>query len=67
MPIFDFACHDCGHKFDLLIANKDKNKAQCTKCGSTNVKQLLSAFATTTSSSSAAATCQGCPSAGTGG
>lgn len=68
MPIFDFECSDCGNKFDLLIANKDKDKAQCPKCGSSNVKQLLSVFATTSSgSSSSQGSCQSCPSAGSGG
>lgn len=68
MPIFDFECNDCGNKFDLLLTNKDKDKAQCTKCGSRNVKQLLSMFATTTSGGSRSQdSCQGCPSAGSGG
>jgi putative FmdB family regulatory protein len=68
MPIFDFECSDCGNKFDLLIANKDKNKVQCPTCESRNVKQLLSVFATTSSSSSVPQnSCQGCPSAGSGG
>ncbi|NLV21401.1 MAG: zinc ribbon domain-containing protein [Syntrophomonadaceae bacterium] len=67
MPIFDFECSDCGNKFDLLIANKDKDKAQCTKCGSRNIKQLLSMFATSSASSSSPDSCQNCPSAGSGG
>ena len=68
MPIFDFECIECGDKFDLLIANKDKDKAQCPKCGSGNVKQLLSVFATTSgSSTSSQGSCQSCPSAGSGG
>ena len=66
MPIFEFQCKACANKFDLMIANKDKDKVVCPQCNSADVKQLLSMFAT----SSGAATpnsCQGCPAAGTGG
>lgn len=70
MPIFDFECRDCGKKFDLLIANKDKDKVECPQCGSRNIKQRLSVFSTTASGGSAAVApnaCQGCPSFGSGG
>lgn len=66
MPIFDFQCKECGNKFDLMISNKDKDKVQCTQCGSKDVKQLLSMFATS-SAGAAPNSCQGCPSAATGG
>lgn len=67
MPIFDFQCKDCGNKFDLMISNKDKDKAQCPQCGSRDVKQLLSMFATSSGTSASANACQTCPSAGIGG
>jgi putative FmdB family regulatory protein len=46
MPIFDFACQDCGKKFDLMISNQDKHKAKCPECGSSQIKQLVSLFST---------------------
>lgn len=66
MPIFEFSCEKCGNKFDLMIANKDKDKVKCSQCGSGEVKQLLSMFATSSGAASANA-CQTCPSAGVGG
>ena len=67
MPIFDFECKECGHKFDILVANKDKDKVKCLQCGSRNVKQMLSLFATSSSSPISgppSSPCQGCPGAG---
>ncbi|MGR6836506.1 FmdB family zinc ribbon protein [Syntrophomonas erecta] len=69
MPIFDFSCRECGEKFDLMIANKDKDKVRCPKCGASNVKQLLSMFSTTGGSKSPAPACArpGCGASGSGG
>ncbi len=67
MPIFEFQCKECGIKFDLMIANKDKDKVQCSQCGSREVKQLLSLFATSSGTAPANNACQSCPSAGAGG
>jgi len=66
VPIFEFECKDCSNKFELMIANKDKEKAQCPQCGSADIKQLLSLFATS-SGGTTPNSCQGCPSAGGGG
>ncbi len=46
MPIFEFACKECQHQFNLLISNADKDKVRCPVCDSVNVKQLLSLFST---------------------
>ena len=46
MPIFEFACNDCGFMFSSLISNADKDKVQCPECKSGNIKQLLSMFNT---------------------
>jgi len=68
MPIFEFECKNCGNKFDLMIANKDKEKVKCPQCESADIKQLLSMFATSSGGGAAAPnSCQGCPSAGGGG
>ncbi len=61
MPIFDFACKQCGKKFDLMISNTQKNQVKCPECGSAEVKQLLSAFNTAKPSSGTVPNaCQGC-------
>lgn len=46
MPIFDFTCKQCGHKFDLLIPNAEKDKVKCPQCGTADVRQLFSSFGT---------------------
>jgi len=66
MPIFDFKCQECGHKFDLIISNADKDKAKCPQCGANNLKQLLSLFSTSRAGTPADS-CSGCGTAGAGG
>jgi putative FmdB family regulatory protein len=66
MPIFDFECQECGHKFDLMISNAAKDKAKCPQCGATTLKQLLSFF-NTSKGGAPADSCSGCRAAGTGG
>jgi len=42
MPLYDFLCGDCGHVAEMLIFS-DKITVHCEKCGSGNVKKLMSA------------------------
>jgi putative FmdB family regulatory protein len=69
MPIFDFSCQDCGNKFDLMISNRDKDKVKCPECGSSEVRQLLSLFNTSSGGSKTVQpSCSaGCPTAASGG
>ncbi|MGI5911501.1 MAG: FmdB family zinc ribbon protein [Syntrophomonadaceae bacterium] len=60
MPIFDFACSNCGNKFDLMISNSEKNKVKCPKCNSQDVKQLLAQFNTGGKIRPEPRGCQGC-------
>jgi len=66
MPIFDFACKNCGKTFDLMISNKEKENARCPECGSAELKQLLSPFGTTTKVAASPTNngCAGCCAAG---
>jgi len=66
MPIFDFECRKCGHKFDLIISNAEKDKAKCPQCGAMNLKQLLSSFSTARVGN-IPDSCSGCSAAGAGG
>jgi putative FmdB family regulatory protein len=43
MPIYEYACPDCGHKFDEIQKFTDAPIAVCPKCAATNVKKLISA------------------------
>ncbi len=71
MPIFDFKCRECGHQFDLMISNAEKDKVKCPQCGAFNPSQLFSPFNTAKSgpavSRPMADGCNGCAAAGTGG
>ena len=42
MPLFDFLCADCGHVAEMLVFNETPT-VQCEKCGSSNLKKLMSA------------------------
>jgi putative FmdB family regulatory protein len=43
MPIYDFACLDCGEHFEALVLGK--NKAACPACQSEKLEQQISMFA----------------------
>lgn len=39
MPIFDFSCRECSHKFEALVRKK---APVCPECQSENLEKLLS-------------------------
>ncbi len=51
MPIYEYACGDCGHQFEALV--RSDTVPQCPSCQSTKLEKQLSVFATTAASSSA--------------
>lgn len=55
MPHYEFFCNDCKKLFmqTLSIADYEKDKITCPKCGSKNVEQRWSAFTVITSKKSA--------------
>jgi len=60
MPLYEYACEDCGTSFEQLVSARDRdNGAQCPECGSSNAKRLISSFAIGKSSAtgSAGASC----------
>ena len=45
MPIYEYSCNECDEIFAFLkFANKDEEDTVCPKCGSKNVKKLVSSF-----------------------
>ena len=42
MPIYEYACPDCGHKFDEIQKFSDDPITVCPKCAKQNVKKLIS-------------------------
>ena len=43
MPIFDYECRDCGHRFDLLQKVDAAVPAACPSCGKGYIERCLSA------------------------
>ncbi len=43
MPIFDYACEDCGHRFDALQKISEAALRDCPACGRPSLRKLLSA------------------------
>ncbi|HHV43048.1 MAG TPA: zinc ribbon domain-containing protein [Firmicutes bacterium] len=45
MPVYEFRCGQCQEKFEELISWSQIDKVVCPKCGSNQVKKLVSTFA----------------------
>ena len=54
MPVYEFECKGCGHKFTLQesIDDHDHHREHCPKCQGKDIKQLISAAAVKTSKKS---------------
>ena len=45
MPIFEYRCMECGHRFDAFFRraeDADKELPRCGRCGSDAVRKLFS-------------------------
>ena len=47
MPIYEYACHDCGNAFELLV--RSDTVPACPECHSLHLDKQLSVFATASS------------------
>jgi putative FmdB family regulatory protein len=46
MPIYEYRCGDCNKKFEVFTPQRmNMDGAVCTACHSTNVRRLVSTFA----------------------
>ena len=52
MPIYEYACHDCGHAFETLV--RTSTVPECPACHSVKLEKQLSVFATPPSTADAA-------------
>jgi putative FmdB family regulatory protein len=52
MPLFEFTCRICGHRFETLVLGN--RTASCPKCSSADLEKLYSTFAAGSSGSAAA-------------
>ena len=53
MPIYEYICQECKHRFEALVYGS--KKPECPKCASKKLEQQLSVFAVSAKSSTAAA------------
>lgn len=44
MPIYEYACQQCGHEFEALV--RPSTVPECPTCHSTHLEKQLSVFAT---------------------
>lgn len=56
MPIYEYACHECGRQFEMLV--RSDTVPSCPSCQSRDLEKKLSVFATAES-----ATAQATPAA----
>ena len=43
MPIYEYACDSCGHRFDRLQSFRDDPVRVCPECGEASCRRLISA------------------------
>jgi putative FmdB family regulatory protein len=43
MPIYEFACQDCGHEFEKIQSFSDSSTPTCPNCQGVHVQRRLSA------------------------
>ena len=60
MPIYEYECNNCDSAFELVRSiNDDDKDLKCPKCGSSEVKKILSAFSSCSSQASSACASSG--------
>ncbi|MCK4870130.1 MAG: zinc ribbon domain-containing protein [Gammaproteobacteria bacterium] len=43
MPIYEYECQKCGHRFEQLQKMSDEPLTKCPQCGKSALKKLVSA------------------------
>ena len=44
MPIKEYECRACSHKFESLLMLNEPDPATCPKCGKADLKRIMSTF-----------------------
>lgn len=44
MPIYEYVCRDCNKRDSFLVLNRDTFSPACNKCGSTDLRRIMSRF-----------------------
>lgn len=64
MPLFEYECRECGHRFEALVIGA--RKPACPRCKSENLEKRASTFGVTGVGSGAVPRTGGCGSSGGG-
>lgn len=59
MPLYEFSCEQCGHRFEFLARTLRDRPETCPACGGAQLKKAFSTFAAKSTSSA-----DGCVHAG---
>jgi putative FmdB family regulatory protein len=43
VPLFEFRCKKCGHRFEVIQKHDGRNPRKCPKCGKSGIERLPSA------------------------
>lgn len=58
MPIYEYQCRVCNHKFDVLQKiGEDGKELECPKCGTPNPTKVFSIFSSSQSSAEKSTSC----------
>jgi putative FmdB family regulatory protein len=41
MPLYEYACRNCSHTFEILVSGKRGEPDKCPKCGDSRVERLI--------------------------
>lgn len=52
MPLYDYICKTCGHRFEHLARTREDGATTCPSCGAKNPQRQLSTFSASVSGSS---------------
>jgi putative FmdB family regulatory protein len=65
MPIFEYTCGNCGHRFEkLILSAKRAKELRCPECDSQEVDKAISLFGTASRGASRAASAANCAPSG---
>lgn len=60
MPLYEYNCRACRENFEALVRSGRESETRCPRCGSPDLRKLLSAFGIGSGSSRLKAASTGC-------
>ena len=65
MPIYEYECRKCKHRFERLLKSAGDAPDKCPRCGASSIEKVFSSFSVSQPvPSSAGSACSACPSSG---